>query len=77
MFRPHFVQGAGARLHKHKINDESNKANWRDRDNRSENPTSDWNNKPKTDGAGWVDPKKSTNPSKGWEHDDRFQNDYS
>lgn len=69
--------GAGARLNKHKYIDEPNKTNWRDRDNREETAVGDWGNKPKSGNASWNDVKKTSKPNKGWEHDDRFQTDYS
>lgn len=71
------IPGAGARLNKHKLNDDTNKTNWRDRDNRSDNTALEWSSKSKNDGTGWTEPKKNTKINKGWEHDDRFQNDYS
>lgn len=69
--------GAGARLNKHKKSDDSNKSNWRDRDSQGGDSSAvEWNNKPKTGVAVWSE-KKSSKPNKGWEHDDRFQTDYS
>ncbi|KAG5861709.1 hypothetical protein JTB14_036471 [Gonioctena quinquepunctata] len=59
------ILGAGARLNKNKMNNEST-SNWRD--------GSGWGSKPK---GGWGDNKKGPKTSKGWEHDDRFENDYS
>ncbi|XP_057669364.1 uncharacterized protein LOC130901784 [Diorhabda carinulata] len=62
------ILGVGARLNKSKSNDSSN---WRDRDNTTN--SSGWGKK-----SGWGDgDKNSKGKKKGWEHDDRFENDYS
>ncbi|XP_028131801.1 CBP80/20-dependent translation initiation factor-like isoform X1 [Diabrotica virgifera virgifera] len=61
------ILGAGARLNKAKFNNDS--SNWRDKDNSS---TGGWKK------TGWGNnDKNSKGKSKGWEHDDRFENNYS
>lgn len=64
------ILGAGARFNKYKGNDD---VNWREPNKDSNAGT--WNNK-----KGWSDNKRGQNTpksNKGWEHDDRFETDYS
>ncbi|KAJ8927018.1 hypothetical protein NQ314_020581 [Rhamnusium bicolor] len=62
------ILGSGARFNKNKSNDDSS-TNWRDRDR-----SSGWSKK---NTGNWGDTKKSSKIGKGWEHDDRFETDYS
>ncbi|KAJ8925440.1 hypothetical protein NQ315_009273 [Exocentrus adspersus] len=62
------ILGSGVRFNKNKSNDESN---WRDRDQ-----SAGWNNRQKVLG-GKGEGRKNIKPGKGWEHDDRFETDYS
>ncbi|CAH0550645.1 unnamed protein product [Brassicogethes aeneus] len=68
------ILGAGARFNKHKGSEEG--GSWRDQ-NKDASAGGNWNNKQK----GWNDNKKGGNnppkTGKGWEHDDRFETDYS
>ncbi|XP_018579984.1 uncharacterized protein LOC108917725 [Anoplophora glabripennis] len=64
------ILGSGARFNKNRSNDESN-SNWRERDQ-----SGGWGGRQKTQG-GRGDSRKNTKAGKGWEHDDRFENDYS
>lgn len=59
------ILGSGARFNKTRPNDEPN---WRDRDHPGA-----WSQRPK----GAKNDSRKGQKGKGWEHDDRFDNDYS
>ncbi|KAJ8947835.1 hypothetical protein NQ318_009980 [Aromia moschata] len=65
------ILGVGARFNKGKSADEP-PSTWTNKDQ-----LGGWNNKQKNTVKNWRDPKKSTKLGKGWEHDDRFETDYS
>lgn len=78
MGRP--ILGAGARLQRNRIaTDESSNSNWRDH---SKENSAGWDGSQKKGGKNWGNSgnKKGhgggNRNNKGWEHDDRFDNDY-